>query len=102
MLINNLIQYTIQAWQLLCNICFQTPLHVCAECGYYNNIKVLLQHNADFLIKDGNGFTALEIAEKCGQVKCAELIKDAAGKCFALFFIYTGFVYYYLINWSYP
>lgn len=43
-----------------------------------------MQHNADFLIKDGNGFTALEIAEKCGQVKCAELIKDAAGKCYAL------------------
>lgn len=62
-------------------ISFQTPLHVCAECGYYNNIKVLLQHNADFLIKDANGLTALEIAEKCGQVKCTELIKDAAGKC---------------------
>lgn len=55
---------------------------MCAEYGYCNNIKTLLQHNADIQIKDGNGLTPLNIAEKCGQSKCVELIKDAAGKTF--------------------
>ncbi|XP_019766471.2 leucine-rich repeat serine/threonine-protein kinase 1 isoform X4 [Dendroctonus ponderosae] len=56
----------------------QTPLHVCAEYGHLNNIKTLLQHNANIQIKDGNGLTALNVAENCGQTKCAQLIKEAA------------------------
>ncbi|XP_050296551.1 leucine-rich repeat serine/threonine-protein kinase 1 isoform X5 [Anthonomus grandis grandis] len=57
---------------------YKTALHVCAEYGHSNNMKTLLQHNADFRITDGNGFTPLDIAEKCGNTECVELIKDAA------------------------
>ncbi|XP_066246944.1 leucine-rich repeat serine/threonine-protein kinase 1 isoform X1 [Euwallacea similis] len=56
----------------------KTPLHVCAEYGYCNNIKILLQHNADLQIKDGNGLSALDVAEKYSQDRCGELIKDAS------------------------
>ncbi|CAG9769543.1 unnamed protein product [Ceutorhynchus assimilis] len=57
---------------------YKSPLHVCAEYGHYNNIQTLLQHNANIQIKDGSGLTPLNVAEKCGQAKCVEQIKEAA------------------------
>ncbi|KAL1122208.1 hypothetical protein AAG570_003613 [Ranatra chinensis] len=56
----------------------RTALHVCAEHGFSDNVELLVQHGADLMAKDANGFTALDIAEKCDHSKCMEILKQAA------------------------
>ncbi|KAJ8980099.1 hypothetical protein NQ317_008560 [Molorchus minor] len=56
----------------------KTPLHLSAEHGHSANVTVLLQHNANIFLKDINGMTAIDLAEKCGHSKCASILKEAA------------------------
>ncbi|KAF5301002.1 hypothetical protein FQR65_LT08985 [Abscondita terminalis] len=56
----------------------KTPLHLSAEHGHVSNINVLLQHNANMLLRDTNGMTASDLADKAGHVKCMNVLKDAA------------------------
>lgn len=46
----------------------------------------MLQHRADLMAKDGNGFTAMDIAEQNGHSEIMQLLKDAVGMCLALVF----------------
>lgn len=57
----------------------QTPLHVCSEHGFVNNIILLVQNGADLMAKDANGLTALDIAEKSEHAECMKILKKAAG-----------------------
>uniref|UniRef100_T1HIN4 non-specific serine/threonine protein kinase n=1 Tax=Rhodnius prolixus TaxID=13249 RepID=T1HIN4_RHOPR len=56
----------------------KTPLHVCAEHGFLNNIILLVQNGADLMAKDANGLTALDIAEKSEHTECMNILKKAA------------------------
>ncbi|XP_014247457.1 leucine-rich repeat serine/threonine-protein kinase 1 [Cimex lectularius] len=56
----------------------KTPLHVCAEHGFVNNIQLLVQHGADLMAKEANGLTALDLAEKSEQIECMKILKKAA------------------------
>ncbi|KAJ8942684.1 hypothetical protein NQ314_010008 [Rhamnusium bicolor] len=56
----------------------QTPLHLSAEHGHSGNISVLLQHNSNILLRDSNGMTPSDLAEKCGHSKCVAILKDAS------------------------
>lgn len=59
---------------------FQTALHLSAEHGYQSNIKVLLKFNASMLIRDSNGLTPSDLADKGGHVDCINVLKEAAGE----------------------
>lgn len=48
-------------------------------------------------MKDGNGLTALNVAENCGKTKCAQLIKEAAGKLSFSFSIFCDPVWTVLL-----
>lgn len=58
----------------------QTPLHLSAEHGHENNVTVLLQHGASMLIRDSNGMTPSDVADKAQHLSCINLLKEAAGK----------------------
>ncbi|CAH0390191.1 unnamed protein product [Bemisia tabaci] len=58
----------------------RTPLHLCAEYGFINNIMLLLAHKADLLAEDGCGLTPLSIAEKGEHVECVTILKQAVGE----------------------
>lgn len=58
----------------------KTPLHISAEHGHASNVKVLLDAGASYLVKDANGLTALDLAERGGQQECVQLLREAAGK----------------------
>ena len=64
----------------------QTPLHVCAEHGFSGNVVLLVQHGADLMAKDANGFTPLDIAEKSDHVDCMSVLKQAAGILSQIFY----------------
>lgn len=57
----------------------QTALHVCAEYGFVNNVKLLLSYKANLITKDIAGLTAYDIAENGEHNKCAQQLKEAAG-----------------------
>lgn len=41
---------------------------------------MLLEHNANLLMRDSNGLTAADLADKCGHSKAVDLLKNAASK----------------------
>ncbi|TMW64663.1 hypothetical protein Poli38472_011543 [Pythium oligandrum] len=47
-----------------------TPLHLAAMLGYLRSVKLLLEHNSDVSIADGNGRTAWRIALLNGHESC--------------------------------
>lgn len=59
---------------------FKTPLHLAAEHGHSSNIHLLLEHNADMLLRDSSGMTASDLADKGGHISCTTLLKDAFSK----------------------
>ncbi|CAG9859264.1 unnamed protein product [Phyllotreta striolata] len=56
----------------------KTPLHLAAEHGHVQNILILLQHDGDISIRDINGMTAIDLAEKNRHAKCVMVLKEAA------------------------
>lgn len=58
----------------------QTPLHLSAEHGLRSNVSLLLQHEANMLLRDSNGMTACDLADKAGHVDCTAVLKEAAGE----------------------
>lgn len=60
-------------------------------------MEILLEHDANLLIRDSNGMTAVDLADKCGHVKCVEILKDAASK-FLEKFIVLYYFYLSLVN----
>ena len=55
----------------------QTPLHICAEYGHVKNLRLLLCHDARIDLKDGLGFSALDLAEKGGHSECISALQVA-------------------------
>jgi ankyrin repeat protein len=55
-------------------------LHIAAENGNPNIVKLLLEHKADVLAKDGNGFTAMDIAEQAGHINVMILLRNSVGR----------------------
>lgn len=51
-----------------------------AEHGHAKNILTLLEHDVDLTLRDTNGMTAIDLAEKNGHLKCVMVLKEAAGK----------------------
>lgn len=58
----------------------QTPLHLSAEHGHEENVQLLLEFNASMFVRDSNGMTAYDIADKCGHEGCMTILKGAAGQ----------------------
>lgn len=58
----------------------QTALHISAHIGCPKNIQTLLNHNANLILRDSNGFTALDIALNSENTACSKLLKDASGE----------------------
>ncbi|XP_067008597.2 leucine-rich repeat serine/threonine-protein kinase 1 [Anabrus simplex] len=56
----------------------RTPLHVSSEHGYVSNVQLLLSHGADLVVRDTNGLTPLDIAEKSEHMECMHILKQAA------------------------
>lgn len=52
-----------------------TPLHVAAELEKTHAVHLLVQLGADPGVKDANGRTALEWAQKLGKMKIAQLLE---------------------------
>lgn len=73
-------------------LCLQTALHISAHIGCPKNIQKLLNHKANLLLQDSNGYTALDIALNTENTVCIKLLKDASGKFIILvllgFFVY--------------
>lgn len=57
----------------------QTALHISAHIGCPKNIQTLLNYNANLMLQDSNGFTALDIALNEENTICSKLLKDALG-----------------------
>uniref|UniRef100_A0A6A7FVB2 non-specific serine/threonine protein kinase n=2 Tax=Hirondellea gigas TaxID=1518452 RepID=A0A6A7FVB2_9CRUS len=56
----------------------KTVLHMAAESGAVENIRVLLQYRASLVARDSNGCTALDLAEKAEHTHCCSILKQAA------------------------
>ncbi|XP_022171675.1 leucine-rich repeat serine/threonine-protein kinase 1 isoform X1 [Myzus persicae] len=56
----------------------RTALHISAHIGCPKNIQTLLNHNANIILQDSNGFTALDIALSAENTVCSKLLKDAS------------------------
>ena len=58
----------------------QTCLHIAADHGALENIRLLLDYGADLLAKDANGLTPLDRADQGQHLHCMDLLKHAAGE----------------------
>lgn len=52
-------------------------MHICAEYGHVNNLQLLLSHGARIDLKDGLGFSALDLAVKGEHKECAVALEAA-------------------------
>lgn len=57
----------------------KTALQVASEYGHDQNVNVLLAAGASHIVRDSNGFTAFDLAEKSGHSSVMEMLKRAAG-----------------------
>ena len=64
---------------------FQAPLHIAAENGNFEIVKLLIDYKADVLAKDGNGFTPMDIAEQQDHFMIMKILKQAVGKLISIF-----------------
>lgn len=61
----------------------KTPLHVTAEKGYPEIVKILISHGADYRIKNAEGLTPLEVALANKKfLKTQELLLDSSNTYF--------------------
>lgn len=51
-----------------------------AEHGHVHNITILLKHDANMLVRDSNGMTACDLADKAAHINSLNLLKEAAGE----------------------
>lgn len=74
----------------------QTALHISAHIGCPKNIQTLLKHNANLMLNDSNGFTALDIALNAEDAVCSKLLKDASGnlKTFVILYLLDFNLFY--------
>lgn len=63
-------------------------MHISAHIGCPKNIKTLINHNANLMLLDSDGFTALDIALNTKNTACSEILKDATGNFNTSIFIY--------------
>lgn len=62
-----------------------TPLHLAAEKGYSDIVRLLISHGADFRVQNAQGKTALDIAlEKKKFVQTTELLFNASKPMFTI------------------
>lgn len=54
-------------------------MHISAHIGCPQNIQTLLNHNANLMLQDSNGFTAYDLAINAEHIVCVKLLKDASG-----------------------
>lgn len=57
---------------------FKTPLHVCAEHGFLQNVEKLVEAGADVQCLEGHGCSPLDLAERGGHIPTYEYLKKAA------------------------
>lgn len=69
----------------------KTPLHLAAEHGHSVNIKLLLQHEANITLRDSNGMTSIDFANKCGHLTCVLILKEAVGE-YVIVFLCSNYV----------
>uniref|UniRef100_A0A336KFP3 CSON008262 protein n=1 Tax=Culicoides sonorensis TaxID=179676 RepID=A0A336KFP3_CULSO len=58
----------------------KTALHLSAEHGHASNMKELLNAGASFTVKDINGLTPLDLADRGKHEECITILREAAGK----------------------
>ncbi|OXA37186.1 Leucine-rich repeat serine/threonine-protein kinase 1 [Folsomia candida] len=56
---------------------FKTPLHTAAEHGYFSNVRLLIQAGANPEKCEGQGYTAIDLAERGGHTSTFEYLKKA-------------------------
>lgn len=54
-------------------------------------MKLLLQHDADMLLRDISGLTASDLADKAGHINCTNILKEAYSECLLNFFFKIKF-----------
>ncbi len=54
----------------------RTPLHVAAEHGHSDNVRLLVSHGASLLTRDSLGLTAMDLAEKGDHKECMQVNKS--------------------------
>lgn len=62
------------------NVCDEfgyTPLHLAADRGNTDIVKLLLEHGADATLKDSDGFSALELANVAGHQDVKTMLSNA-------------------------
>lgn len=52
-------------------------MHISAEHGYVANIRLLLEFGARIDLRDGLGFSALDLASNGGHTECISVLRDA-------------------------
>ncbi|CAL8114388.1 unnamed protein product [Orchesella dallaii] len=57
---------------------FKTPLHVCAEHGFLQNVQKLVEAGADVQCLEGHGCSPIDLAERGGHIPTYEFLKTAA------------------------
>lgn len=59
------------------NMSGKSCLHIAAERGQEDMAQILIEFNANIYAKDGNGFTAMDLAEQAQHQKIVDLLKNS-------------------------
>lgn len=57
----------------------KTALHMSAEYGHKENIENLLDAGASLDVKDANGYTPADLAERADHKECMDVLRNAKG-----------------------